>query len=104
MTTYRLEPLANQRLDEIYQYTRARWGARQAEAYISGLFDAFGEIAARQTPWRAIPAEYGVVGYFALCGRHLIFWREMDDGAVAIAAILHERMDVASRLRLELGY
>ena len=34
------------RLDEIYRYTRDRWGEAQAETYITGLF-AFEQIETR---------------------------------------------------------
>ena len=36
-----IQEAASWRLDEIYRYTRERWGTEQADRYITGLFDAF---------------------------------------------------------------
>lgn len=47
MTAFRVQGGAGHRLDEIYGYTRQKWGEAQAERYIRGLFDKFESIAAR---------------------------------------------------------
>jgi len=99
VTKLRVRRAAARQIDEIYRYARERWGEAQATNYIEGLFRRFDEIADRRTPWRQIPAHYEVVGYYARYEHHLIFWREMADGAIGVALILHERMDVAGRLR-----
>ena len=39
----RIQEAASLRLDEIYRYTRDRWGIEQAERYITELFAAFGQ-------------------------------------------------------------
>ncbi|KAA9005062.1 type II toxin-antitoxin system RelE/ParE family toxin [Histidinibacterium aquaticum] len=38
---YRLRPLAEQDLEEIWLYSAGEWGPEQAEAYLEGLFAAF---------------------------------------------------------------
>jgi toxin ParE1/3/4 len=96
---YRIEPAANHRLDEIYDYTADTWGEAQAEAYVGGLFTRFEAIAARRIPWRRIPAEFDVNGYFCRYERHFIYWKQFNDGGVGIVAILHERMHHIERLR-----
>ena len=45
MTPVRVQDAAAVRIDEIYRYTRERWGEAQADAYIRGLFEAFEGIA-----------------------------------------------------------
>ena len=40
----RVQEAASLRLDEIYRYTRDRWGEAQAEIYITGPFAAFEQI------------------------------------------------------------
>lgn len=60
-----VQEAASHRIDEIYRYTRARWGDAQADAYIFGLFDAFDRIATREVLSRPIPAEFGVDGFFS---------------------------------------
>ena len=45
MAGIRIQTVASLRLDDIYRYTRYRWGAEQADRYITGLFAAFDRIA-----------------------------------------------------------
>jgi toxin ParE1/3/4 len=102
MTTYRVQRAAGHRLDEIYVYTRDRWGEAQAETYIKGMFARFEAIAAREFPWRAISAEFEVSGFFCKYERHYIYWKIMTDGTVGIVTILHERMHQIERFRDDL--
>lgn len=99
MTAFRVLDDAGHRLDEIYDYTRRTWGDAQAETYIRGLFAKFEAIAARAFPWRAIPAEFGVDGYFCRHEKHVIYWKLLDDGKVGIVTALHERMHQIERLK-----
>ena len=46
----RVQEAASHRLDEIYRYTRDRWGEDQAERYITGLFAAFERIESHGAP------------------------------------------------------
>ena len=99
MTSFRVQDRAGHRLDEIYVYTRERWGDEQAERYIRGLFSCFEQIASREIPWRAIPPEFGVDGYFCRYEHHYIYWRVLSDGIVGIVTVLHERMHQHERFR-----
>ena len=99
MANFRVSAIAGQRLDEIYAYTREKWGDVQAEAYVRGLFDCFGRIARRELLWRAIPAEFGVDGYYGKCEHHYVYWRLLGDGTAGIVTILHERMHQMDRFR-----
>jgi toxin ParE1/3/4 len=99
----RIQEAASWRLDEIYRYTRDRWGAQQAERYITGLFEAFDGIARHDTPSRPTPAEFGIDGYFFRYERHFVYWRWLSNGDVGIVTILHERMHQIDRLREDFG-
>ena len=57
MAQVRVQEAASYRLDEIYRYTRDRWGVEQADRYINGLFDAFEGIDAHEVASRPIPAD-----------------------------------------------
>jgi toxin ParE1/3/4 len=92
MTRYRLLRNAQIRIGEIYDYSRGRWGAEQADRYYNGLFDKFVAIATRQIPWRPIPATFAVRGFCCRYERHTIYWRVLEDDSVGIVTILHERM------------
>lgn len=94
---YVSEP-AGARIDSIYRYTRKTWGEPQARKYITGLFECFEQIANRQKPWRVIPADFGVDGFYAPYEKHFIFWRNRADGGVSILSVLGQNMDVGARL------
>lgn len=99
MGHYRVQDRAGHRLDEIYSYTRERWGDEQAEQYIRGLFSCFERIASREIPWRSVPAEFGVNGYYCRFEHHYVYWRRLSDGSVGIVTLLHERMHQPERFR-----
>lgn len=102
MTTFRLEPSADAHLDDIYEFSSARWGEEQAELYIEGLFDELGRIADKRVPWRRIELGLDVAGFSRRWRSHVLYWTEKEDGEVAIFAILHERMHQSLRLRTAL--
>jgi plasmid stabilization system protein ParE len=99
----RVQEAASFRLEEIYRYTRDRWGEQQAERYITGLFEAFDGIDSHATPSKPIPAEFDVDGYFFRYERHVVYWRKLSNGDVGIVTILHERMHQIDRFREDFG-
>lgn len=99
----RIQQAASHRLDDIYRYTRDRWGEAQADRYVSGLFEAFQRIEARGIVSRPVPAEFGVEGYVFRYERHLVYWRRLSKGDVGIVTILHERMHQIERFREDFG-
>jgi toxin ParE1/3/4 len=99
VTRVRVQDGASHRLDQIYAYTRDRWGEAQAERYIRGLFERFESIAAHRFLWRPIPAESGVDGFVCRSERHFVYWKVLPDGSVGIVTILHERMHQLDRFR-----
>ncbi|WP_367113842.1 type II toxin-antitoxin system RelE/ParE family toxin [Sphingomonas sp.] len=84
MNPYTVSDEANARIDEILDYTHARWGKRQAGIYLDGLIARFEAIAARGLPWRPIPAWLGVEGYYCRYERHFIYWRAMGAARLAL--------------------
>lgn len=103
MSGYRLSPAADHRLDEIYAYMRDQWGETQAQLYVRGLFECFEAIASREMPWRAIPAEFDVEGFYCRYERHFVYWRDLGRGEIGIVTILHERMHQIERFRDDWG-
>lgn len=98
MASYQVLNTASYRIDEIYLYSWDQWGEAQAKRYIQGLFDCFEKIAKREVLWRVIPAEYEVSGYYTHYEKHFVYWRELSDGSVGIATILHQSMSIGDRL------
>lgn len=98
-----VQEAASLRLDEIYRYTRDRWGAAQAERYVTDLIAAFDGIEDRRVASRSIPAEFGVDGFFFRHEHHFVYWRRLSTGDIGIVTILHERMHQMDRFREDLG-
>ncbi|OJY71595.1 MAG: plasmid stabilization protein [Sphingobium sp. 66-54] len=103
MTAFRVSAIAGERLDEIFVYTRDTWGQEQAETDIRRLFACFDRIARRELLWRAIPAEFGVDGYYCRHEHHYVYWRLLADCNVGIVTLLHERMHQMARFREDDG-
>ena len=99
----RVQQAASHRLDDIYRFTRDRWGEAQADRYVTGLFDAFARIETHGVTSRPIPAEFGVDGYVFRYERHLVYWRRLSTGDIGIVTVLHERMHQIERFQEEFG-
>lgn len=95
----RIQEAASVRLDEIYRYTRDRWGEAQADTCVTGLFAAFEQIETHAVMSRPVPAEFGVGGYFFRYERHFVYWRRLSNDDIGIVTILHERMHQMDRFK-----
>jgi plasmid stabilization system protein ParE len=103
LAAVRIQEAASHRLDNIYRYTRDRWGSEQADRYIRGLFEAFGKIETHGVTSRPVPAEFGVEGSFFRYERHFVYWRRLSNGDIGIVTILHERMHQIDHFREDFG-
>ena len=99
----RVQEAASLWLDDIYRYTRDRWGAEQADRYIIDLFAAFDRIEGHGVASRPIPAEFGVEGFYFRHEHNFVYWRRLSNGDIGIVTILHERMHQSDRFRDDLG-
>lgn len=95
----RIQEAASLRLDDIYRYTRDRWGEAQADRYITGMFEAFERIDTHGILSKPIPAAFEVEGYFFRYEKHFVYWRRLSNGDIGIVTILHERMHQIDRFR-----
>lgn len=92
--SYRLSPLAEVDLEEIWLYTLRHWSMEQADTYYRALVDAFEGLAAgtKQGSPSAVPdfQKY-------LCGSHAVYFlhhaKHLD-----IIRILHQRQDAERHL------
>lgn len=88
---FRLSPLAQADLDEIFDYTVRQWGLDQAERYTLMLESACASVA--EDPAEGRDCSHIRAGYRRVaCGRHYIYFRTTDYG-IAVIRILHQRMD-----------
>lgn len=108
MSAYRFYPIADQRQDEIWDYTVKQWGEQQAEKYILELHTHLNNLASNRVLWQAlpekliVPQDLSLSIYFSHYGKHTIFFRELSDGMIGIMTLLHETMDLPVRLREDL--
>ena len=103
MRVVRVQEAAALRIDEIYRYSRERWGAARADTYITGLFEAFERIAGGGVPSRPVPAAFGVDGYVFRYEKHFVYWKTLNNGDIGIVTVLHERMHQMDRFREDFG-
>jgi toxin ParE1/3/4 len=92
---YRLSPLAETDLEEIWLYSLRNWSLEQADRYHAVIVAAFDELAAGVKAGRRVDVREGYFKYAV--GAHLIFYRPSDSG-IEIIRILHQRMDVSRHL------
>jgi len=96
MTAHRLSPRAQADLEDIWDYTAERWGARRAEAYIRQIYGAVEALAV--TPSIARRCDEVRPGYWKHpVGSHVIFFRRYPYG-IDVVRILHGRMDFERHL------
>lgn len=96
MKAYRLTPAARRDLSEIWDFTKERWDAGQAEKYIGEIRAAVERVA--DDPSRGRPCDEIREGYRRYgIGSHLVFYVETDD-TVDVIRILHQRMDPTRHL------
>lgn len=99
----RIHPAAQERMLEIWDYTERTWGEKQADAYVRSLVDA-AEAAVRQRHhWRAVLDETLPGVYFIRHRHHYIFFRELSRKTIGVISVLHENMDIPSRLKEDAG-
>ena len=103
MTAVRVQGWAALRIDEIYRYSKDRWGKTQADSYITGLFEAFERIAAGGVASRPVAAEFGVDGCFFRYEKHFVYWKCLSNGDIGIVTVLHERMHQFGRFLDDYG-
>jgi toxin ParE1/3/4 len=99
----RIKEAASLRLNEVYRYTRDRWGVDQADRYITDLFAAFDRIERHGVASRPIPTEFGVEGFYFRNAHQFVYWRRLQNGDVGIVTILHKRMHQMDRFHEDRG-
>ena len=93
---YALRELAVADLEAIWVYTVEQWGIEQAERYLQGLFDCFGELAVN--PMLGRERDDVKAGYRSFPhGRHMVFYL-MASGSIEVIGIVHQSADVDARL------
>lgn len=100
MARFKFTKAAVDDLTAIWNYTLIQWSEEQADKYYKMLMDACKSIAEGKATY--ISKSYEEIadnlrGFHV--GRHIIFYRFDGDDAVLIIRILHEKMDLETRLK-----
>ena len=91
---YRLSPLAEADLEDIWLYTLQHWSMEQADSYHHSLMAAFEGLAAgcKQGRPSVLP---GFQKY--LCGSHVVYFLDHAD-SLDVIRVLHQRQDAERHL------
>ncbi|MGN8171644.1 type II toxin-antitoxin system RelE/ParE family toxin [Agrobacterium cavarae] len=109
MPVYRFYAPADAAQDKIWRDTVEQWGEAQAESYLRGLHAHLHRLCDNRLLWRrlpqrlAVPSDIKREAYFSRYERHYLFFRTLDNGDLGVMSILHEKMDMAVRLREDLS-
>ena len=96
-TKYRISANAVEDLNKIWLFTFENWSIEQADRYYKLIVDEIDFIADNKLSGK--PIDHIRKGYrVSIVKSHLIFYRIQTDGVVEVIRILHQRMDVDSRL------
>lgn len=95
MGGFKLSPAAISDIAAIWDYTAERWSADQADRYTDDIKDACEALCSGRKVGRPVDVRPGYMKYAV--GSHMLYFRQMDDWIV-IVRILHQRMDVGTRL------
>ncbi len=91
---YRLSPLAEADLEEIWLYTFKNWSMEQADSYHHSLVAAFEGLAAGTKQGR--PSVLPDLQKY-LCGSHVVYFLDHADH-LDVIRILHQRQDANRHL------
>ena len=97
MSQYLLSPAAQADLEQIWDYTRGRWGVDQAEEYLRELQRAIERAAANPSIGRA--CDEIRPGYRKhAAGSRTLFYQVTAEAVIDVVRVLHQRMDVDRHL------
>lgn len=91
MKGYRLTETADRQLQEVWRYSRDRWGAARADAYLAEIDDALAKAVKSPALLRSRP-ELGEKILARKAVSHVAYGVVENDEFVVIA-VLHGRMD-----------
>ena len=92
---YRLSPLAQSDLEDIWLYTFENWSLEQADRYQNNIMGTIGDLAQGVRTGRPVDVREGYFKYQV--GSHLVFYR-LSGSSLDVIRVLHQRMDIAAHL------
>lgn len=101
--TFALSSAAEADLRRIVRYSRNRWGEAQTRTYLGKLHKGIERLAAAEPPFKNLDTLFPSLRA-ARCASHYVFCLGRASEPALIVAILHQNMDLITRLaeRLDL--
>ncbi len=99
--SYVFHPAAEADLREIARYSRKQWGGAQTRAYTAKLKHCTETLAQGGGVYQDMSVIHPNLR-MVHCEHHYIFCVPRQDASALVIAILHERMDIITRLKLRL--
>jgi toxin ParE1/3/4 len=100
MAKYKFTNKAVLDLTQIWNYTLKKWSENQADRYYHMLLENCKEISVNPDLGKNYSGvTQNLFGFKA--GRHIIFYRRIEDNEVEITRILHEQMDIKNRIKIK---
>ena len=97
MAQYKLTNKAVDDLTRIWNYTFDKWSENQADTYYLMLLENCNEVGCNPELGKNYSGvTENLLGFKA--GRHIIFYRKIEENEVEITRILHEQMDLKDRI------
>jgi toxin ParE1/3/4 len=98
MAKYKITNKAVDDLTQIWNYTFNKWSENQSDKYYYMLLDNFNELANNPDLGKNYSAvTENLLGFRA--GRHIFFYREIEENEIEITRVLHEQMDLKTRIK-----
>ena len=94
---YDITPAARQDIRGIWVYTAEQWGERQADRYTAQLEMCLQGLAEGRTQSRSFSDQFPQVRV-TRCQHHYVFCVQPEGQKPLVIAVLHERMDMLTRL------
>ena len=97
MSAYIINEKALEDINNIWIYTAENWSVEQADRYYNLIFDEIEYIVGNFEMAR----DFGKIrkSYrYSKVKSHLIFFKKDKNNEIEVVRVLHERMDIASRL------
>jgi len=88
--SYRLSPLAENDLEDIWLYSFQSWSLEQADNYVANILASFDGLTAGVNIGRVSDIRAGYYKYNV--GKHIIFYQQSEI-YIDIIRILHQQMD-----------
>ena len=98
MAKYRFTNKAVDDLTQIWNYTVDKWLENQADRYYQMIIDNCKEVASNHK----LGKKYSGIAQHLLgfkTGRHIIFYRRIEEDEVEIIRILHGHMDLKNKIK-----